>query len=78
MDCKHLSEIVFLFFDNELEEEARRSVLEHLDGCPGCAREMDHTRRFFILVRQRCVRQSAPDHLRLRILTSFPHRQRTA
>ncbi len=76
MDCKQVAETLFLFFDNELDEGLEQPFRAHLEHCPCCARQHDHTRRVLILVRQHCVRATAPQHLRVRILTSLPHRQR--
>jgi len=35
---------------------------------------MDYTRKLLVIVREKCVRCSAPERLRHRILTSLPHR----
>ena len=76
MDCRKVREVVFLYTDNEMEEELLISFREHMDRCPGCAREIHRTERLLMLVRKRCSRQTAPARLRERILTSFPHRQK--
>jgi anti-sigma factor (TIGR02949 family) len=75
MDCKKASEILFLFFDNELDGNLRRPFEEHLALCPGCAHRLDYTKKLLVLVRSRSVRHFAPPRLRVRILTSLPHRQ---
>ena len=74
MDCKRVSKTIYLFFDNELEDELLRPFRHHVDGCPGCARRVDHTRKVLLLVRKCCHRECAPESLRARILTSLPHR----
>ncbi len=76
MDCRKVREVVFLYTDNEMEEELLISFREHMDHCPPCAQEIHRTERILRLVRRRCSRQSAPASLRERILTSFPHRRK--
>ena len=78
MDCRRVREVVFLYTDNEMEEELLISFKEHLDHCPQCAHRATRAARLLLLVRKRCHRQSAPDGLRERILTSFPHRRELA
>ena len=35
---------------------------------------MNYTHKLLVIVREKCVRCSAPERLRHRILTSMPHR----
>lgn len=74
MDCREVSVVLFLFFDNEMEEALLAPFRDHMAGCPDCARHMDYTRKLLLVVRERCVRCSAPEGLRVRILTNMPHR----
>lgn len=74
MDCKQVNQTLFLFVDNEMEAGELVPFENHVELCPGCARQLDYTKRFLILIRERCVRENAPDHLRVRILTNMPHR----
>ena len=74
MDCKRVREVIFLFFDNEMDEDLLTPFRDHVSSCPPCASTIDYTRKLLILVRQRCVRCTAPDRLRHRILISMPHR----
>lgn len=74
MDCKRVTEVIFLFFDNEMDEDLMAPFRDHVDGCGDCAQRVDYTRRLLFLVRQRCVRCSAPERLRQRILTDLRHR----
>ena len=76
MDCRKVREVVFLYTDNEMEEELLISFRDHMDHCPRCARAIHRTERMLMLVRRRCSRKAAPESLRERILTSFPHRQK--
>jgi len=75
MDCKRVTETVYLFFDNEMDEEERVPFERHVDGCSKCARRVRFTRRLLLIVRQRCTRCQAPPRLYQRILISLPHRQ---
>jgi mycothiol system anti-sigma-R factor len=75
MDCKEVRETLFLFVDNEMEEALLIHFRDHVSSCPGCAQKMDYTRKLIWLVRERCVRCTAPQNLRNRILTKLPHRR---
>ncbi|HUE97255.1 MAG TPA: zf-HC2 domain-containing protein [Longimicrobiaceae bacterium] len=71
MDCKRASEMMFLFCDNEMGDDVVSPFRRHLNGCGHCSQRMDYTRKFLLLLRSRCTRHSAPDHLRERILGSL-------
>lgn len=75
MDCKRVSEVIYLFVDNEMEEDLLAPFKDHLERCPECAAHTNHAQKVIFIVRERCVRCCAPDRLRLRILTSMPHRR---
>lgn len=75
MDCERVGQVIFLFFDNEMEEDLRRPFEAHVEGCPHCSQRIDYTRKLLLLFRHRCVRCSAPRRLRRRILVSMPHRR---
>ena len=75
MDCKEVSLVVFLFFDNEMEEETLTPFRDHVGTCGDCAKKVDYTRKLLMIVRERTVRCSAPDGLRHRILVNLPHRR---
>lgn len=75
MKCREVREVVFLYTDNEMGEELLVSFRRHLAHCPGCAARIVRAERLVRLVRKRCVRAAAPERLRVRILTSFPHRR---
>ena len=75
MDCKKVSETLFLFFDNEMDGDLRRPFEEHLARCPVCAHRLSYTEKLLVLVRSRCARHFAPPRLRVRILASLAQRQ---
>jgi mycothiol system anti-sigma-R factor len=75
MDCRKVRKVVFLYTDNEMDGELLISFQEHVSICPECARRTRYAERLVTIFRQRCVRATAPDRLRQRILTSLPHRR---
>jgi mycothiol system anti-sigma-R factor len=75
MNCREVRATLFLFVDNEMEEERRTPFRDHVAGCPGCAKQYHYTERLLLIVRERCGRCTAPAELRTRILTSFAHRR---
>lgn len=78
MDCKEVGHVIFLFFDNELEEGQLSPFQEHVQLCSHCAQQIDYTRKLLLIFRRRCVRCEAPSRLRRRILISLPHRRGTS
>ena len=41
MDCKEVSEALFLFFDNEMEEELLAPFRDHVGTCRDCGRKLE-------------------------------------
>ena len=78
MDCKEVSTILFLFFDNEMEEGLLVTFRDHVALCTECAQRVDYTRQLLLIVRERCIRCTCPSALRQKILVSMPHRQDTS
>lgn len=76
MDCKEVSEAIFLFVDHEMTDDLLTSFQAHLARCPGCCKQINYTQKLLFIVRERCSRCTAPETLRHRILTSLPHRHR--
>jgi mycothiol system anti-sigma-R factor len=74
MECQRVRETMFLVSDNEVDADVLSPFRQHLGACPRCAQHYDYLQRLLGLVRERCLRMAAPDHLRERILGSFPHR----
>ncbi len=73
MDCRKVREAVFVYADNEMEGDLLISFREHVAICPECARETVYAERLSTVVRKRCVRTVAPEHLRRRILSRLRH-----
>jgi mycothiol system anti-sigma-R factor len=74
MNCHRVREAMFLVTDNELEPELLAPFREHLSFCPACASHFHYLEKLVCLIRQRCSRVSAPSRVKVRILSSFPHR----
>ena len=75
MKCSRFKQVIFLYTDHEMEEELLEAFEQHLSDCPGCARRIDHAQRLLALLRRGCVRTSAPERLRRRILTNLHQRR---
>jgi anti-sigma factor (TIGR02949 family) len=72
MDCKECCSALYLFFDDELEEDLRIPFNDHIGQCGHCARRMQFTRRLLAIVRESTsVRCCAPERLRIRIRASL-------
>lgn len=74
MECQRAREAMLRASDNELEVELIASFQEHLSCCALCAHRFAYLSKLLALVRGKCYRYSAPSTLRVRILSSFPHR----
>jgi mycothiol system anti-sigma-R factor len=74
MDCHRVREAMFRATDNELEPDAIEPFRDHLRLCPECAHYYCYVTKLVALIRERCMRLPAPSRLKVRILSSFPHR----
>jgi mycothiol system anti-sigma-R factor len=74
MDCHRVREAMFQATDNELPADSLVPFREHLSFCPDCAHQYTYLGRLVAVIRERCCRDAAPSRLKLRILSSFPHR----
>lgn len=75
MNCNRARELLFLLVDEQVEGEDAEALQAHVSDCPPCARRVAIARKLVMVVRERCTRRRAPEHLRLRILGSLRHRQ---
>jgi mycothiol system anti-sigma-R factor len=71
MDCSSFEEIVFLYSDNQLEQELVVLYRRHIKLCPHCAHKAVYTERLLTILRRRCNRATAPAELRERILAAL-------
>jgi mycothiol system anti-sigma-R factor len=72
MDCKECSSALYLFFDNELEDDLLIPFRDHIGQCGACARHLQYTEKLLMIVRRSTsVRCCAPERLRVRIRTTL-------
>lgn len=69
VDCGQIKELLFLYYDNELDSTTMVSFYRHVERCPECWRQVGYTTRFLTTVTLRARRSVAPMELRQRILT---------
>ncbi len=69
IDCEKIREMVFLYYDNELDRATMLSFYRHAERCPECWRRVGYTTRLLTSVTLRLRRNSAPNALRDRILS---------
>ncbi len=69
LDCQQVKELLFLYYDNELDRAAMVSFYRHAERCPKCWRRVGYTTRLLTTVTLRTRRTIAPQELRERILT---------
>ena len=75
MDCHRVLEVLYLVADRDFDSAERHAFRVHLERCDPCRARSLFSSRVLHLVRERSPRQSAPESLRLRILSEFAHRQ---
>ncbi len=69
-DCSEVLGLVYDFLDGELaDDEMRRSIAQHLDECGPCLRQYGLEQAVKALVHRSCACESAPDRLRVQIVT---------
>ena len=74
VDCQQVKELLFLYYDNELDRAAMVSFYRHAERCPECWRRVGYTTRLLTTVTLRTRRTIAPEELRERILTRLQGR----
>ena len=68
-DCREVLDRVFEYLDNEMGELDCAKIKQHLDECGPCLQEYDLDQALKALIRRSCACESAPEELRLRVLT---------
>jgi anti-sigma factor RsiW len=63
MKCEWVQENILLYVYNELADDARYELEQHLARCPECAAELKATRAFQATVSQRPVQEPSPNLL---------------
>lgn len=69
VDCGQIKELLFLYYDNELDSTTMVSFYRHVEHCPECWRQVGYTTRLLTTVTLKTRRSVAPVELRERILT---------
>jgi len=63
MKCDWVQQNILFYVYNELEDDARYEVEQHLARCPGCATELKATRKFHATLSQMPVDEPTPNLL---------------
>ena len=67
IDCDDVLRDVYLYLDDETDEELRNRIRRHLDGCAPCLKQFGLEQDVRSLVARCCGGDQAPAHLRDRI-----------
>ena len=67
-DCAHVLERVYEFIDNELDGASGDAIRRHLSDCEPCLDKYDVEQAVKKLVASRCGGDTAPAHLRDKVL----------
>ena len=67
-DCAHVLERVYEFIDNELDSASGDAIRRHLSDCEPCLDKYDVEQAVKKLVARRCGGDTAPAHLRDKVL----------
>ncbi|HYP46273.1 MAG TPA: mycothiol system anti-sigma-R factor [Propionibacteriaceae bacterium] len=70
-DCAHVLKRVYEFIDNELDSASGDTIREHLSACEPCLDKFDVEQAVKSLVARRCGGDTAPDHLRAKVLSQL-------
>ena len=70
-ECTAVLRDVWLFLDNEMDDESRSRVQQHLDECSPCLVEAGLDRKLKELLHRKCGGDRAPEHLRSRLFASL-------
>ena len=71
VDCGFVQQRVHQFLDGELSEREADELRHHIHACAHCLDETDLVDALKRLVRRACACPTAPDTLRLRVVTQI-------
>ncbi|WP_420452462.1 zf-HC2 domain-containing protein [Ilumatobacter sp.] len=71
VDCDRTLRELDVFLDEELSEEARRTIAHHLDGCDGCTHAYDFHAELKRVIAAKCRADEMPPGLLSRIERCF-------
>jgi mycothiol system anti-sigma-R factor len=74
-NCDDALHVLYHYLDNELTDESRRQIQQHLDDCPPCYEAFDFEAELRIVIAKKCV-EKVPDSLRERIADLISHEER--
>ncbi len=70
-DCKQTIRELDAFLDDELTDEVRGHIHDHLDGCMDCLQAFDFQAELKLAIRRKCRNDEMPDGLLGRIEMCF-------
>lgn len=71
-ECNDTLHELYHFLDNELTDDNRARIRQHLEGCPPCFEAYDFEAELKNYIADRC-RERVPDSLRARIADAIGH-----
>ncbi|GAA4885657.1 MULTISPECIES: mycothiol system anti-sigma-R factor [Saccharopolyspora] len=69
--CEDVLAEVWLFLDNECDQERRQALQRHLDECGSCLEHYGIEEHIKALLHRKCSGEHAPDELRERLRSSL-------
>ena len=70
-DCEHVLKRVCEFLDNEVDDATGDAIRRHLSMCEPCLERFDVEEAVKSLVHRRCGGETAPTHLRAKIVSQL-------
>jgi mycothiol system anti-sigma-R factor len=70
-DCEHVLKRVYEFLDNEVDDATGDAIRRHLSMCEPCLERFDVEEAVKSLVHRRCGGETAPTHLRAKIVSQL-------
>ena len=70
-DCAATLKELDTFLDEELSDDARRSIAHHLEGCPDCHGAFDFHAELKLVIGVKCRNEEMPPDLLVRIERCF-------
>jgi hypothetical protein len=75
MNCDHIEPWISAYQDGELDARRRRSVEEHLEGCPACAVLLRELEQLTARLQESLTYEEAPETLHTRVMREIPEPQ---
>ncbi len=75
-DCSQIKKLLYLYLDGELDPGLNLEVEQHVLGCQECSDLLDEERRFLSLIESGCLREAAPEALKLKVEAMLEKKQR--